>query len=476
MKHFSFTPFFIGIAAIVAFAPGLSAQTPANTLETRLAAIEQRLGEIEKQVGIQTATLPAEIADRLEALDQQLRIVSRQRELDQEALTAKTASSATVDATRDGFTIRSADNNFQLRVGGYIQADGRFFVGPNQFDTSAFTVRRIRPIVQGTVSKYFDFRIMTDFGGGNAIVQEAYGDLRYWKKASFRIGKYKAPFGLERLQSAADIKFVDRGLPTALAPNRDEGVQLYGDFMNGAVSYALAVMNGVVDGGINDTDNNDGKDGVARIFVQPFVAKGVQHPLGGLGFGVAASSGRQSGILLPNYKTVGQSIFYFYSPGVTAAGDRRRIGPQAYYYAGPLGLLAEYTAAAQDVQKGGIGETISNRAWQVAGSYFLTGEKNTYKTVYPRESFDPSTRGKGAIEVTARIGELVVDQSAFDFGFANIATSAHIAREWIAGINWYLNRNSKFVFNYEQTLFKGGAPTGNRTTERGLLTRFQVAF
>src|SRR6185436_671404 len=114
---------------------------------------------------------------RLEALDQQLRIVGRQRELDQEAITARTASTATVDATRDGFTIRSADSNFQLRLGGYIQADGRFFVGPNQTDTSVFALRRIRPIIQGTVFKNVDFRIMTDFGGGNVIVQEAYGDL-----------------------------------------------------------------------------------------------------------------------------------------------------------------------------------------------------------------------------------------------------------------------------------------------------------
>ena len=475
MKRFKFT-LVILFAVYAASIPALSAQTPANSTEARLMAIEQRLGVLEKQLGIQNAGQDPDLATRLEALDQQIRIVGRQRELDQEAVTAKGTTTAIVDASRDGFTIRSADNNFQLRTGGYIQADGRFFVGPNQVDTSAFVLRRIRPIIQGTVYRNIDFRIMTDFGSGNVIVQEAYSDLRYWKKASLRFGKFKAPFGLERLQSAADLTFVDRGLPTALAPNRDEGIQLYGDFKGGTLSYSVAVMNGVVDGGINETDSNDGKDWVARIFAQPFQSQGSRHRLSGLGFGLAASRGRQSGTILPTYKTVGQSNFFSYSAGVTAGGDRQRFGPQAYYYAGPIGILAEYTASAQDIRKSTVAETITNRAWQVAGSYFLTGENKSYKTISPLASFDPATHGKGAIELTARVGELTVDQSAFDLGFANIATSAHAAREWITGVNWYLNRNSRFIFDYEQTRFTGGGTTGNRATERGLLSRFQVSF
>jgi len=453
-----------------------SAQTPVSPTEARLAAIEQRLSAIETRFGIQTTNQPADIAERLEALDQQVRIVGRQRELDQDAAAAKSASTATVDASRDGFTIRSSDNNFQLRLGGYIQADGRFFVGPDQIDTSTFVLRRIRPIIQGTVYKNIDFRIMTDFGGGNVVVQEAYADLRYWKKASFRFGKFKSPFGLERLQSAADITFVDRGFPTALAPNRDEGVQLYGDLAGGTFSYSVAVTNGVVDGGIIDFDSNDAKDGVARVFVQPFLNKGTSHKFSGLGFGLAASHGRQSGAALPTYKTIGQSTIFSYSAGVVADGDRQRYGPQAYYYVGPFGVLAEYTASAQDLRKAAVAETITNRAWQVAGSYFLTGENKSYKSISPLSPFDRSTHGTGAIELSARVGELKFDQSAFDLGFANPASSVHLAREWVAGANWYLNRNAKFVFNYEQTRFTYGSAEGNRVTERGILSRFQVSF
>jgi len=113
------TGFALILGSISSSSP-VSAQTPNSSLEARLAAIEQRLGQIEKQVGIQTPGPDVDVAERLEALDQQLRIVGRQRELDQDAATAKAATSATVDASRDGFTIRSSDNNFQLRLGGYI--------------------------------------------------------------------------------------------------------------------------------------------------------------------------------------------------------------------------------------------------------------------------------------------------------------------------------------------------------------------
>jgi phosphate-selective porin OprO/OprP len=39
-----------------------------------------------------------------------------------------------------------------------------------------------------------------------------------------RAGQYKAPVGLERLQSASAIVFLERAFPTELAPNRDRGV------------------------------------------------------------------------------------------------------------------------------------------------------------------------------------------------------------------------------------------------------------
>jgi hypothetical protein len=45
-------------------------------------------------------------------------------------------------------------------------------------------MRRVRPIVASTLFKYFDFRIMPDFGEGSAVLQDGYFDVTYFKPSS----------------------------------------------------------------------------------------------------------------------------------------------------------------------------------------------------------------------------------------------------------------------------------------------------
>ena len=71
------------------------------------------------------------------------------------------------------------------------------------------------------------------------------------------------------------------------------------------------------------------------------------------------------------------------------------------------------------------------------------------------------------------------DNNIFDTSLTSntIATSPTAARAWTAGLNWYLNRNTKFVFNWERTDFDGGAGSAtNRPTENLFLSRLQVSF
>ena len=481
MKHIAKT---FHIFAAMGIALSLHAQgttTPPagdNKLDdilARLTTIERRLSTLEGQP---TADLPSvrDIAARIEAIDEQVRIVDRKRELDQEAVTTRFSTSPGVDAGTEGFSFRSPDRSFQFKIGGYFQADSRFFAGPGQSEPSTFILRRVRPVFTGTFYKNIEFRLMPDWGQGQSVLQDLHLDFRYFPKASIRFGKFKAPFSLERLQSATDITFVERAFPTNLAPNRDTGVMVYGDFGTGTFTYALAAMNGVPDGGSSDLDTNDGKDFVGRVFFQPFVRKGANHKGSGLGLGVAASHGRQNGTVLPTYRTTPQSAFFSFVTGTTADGDRKRLGPQGHYYLGPFGVFAEYTVTEQDVRRGTTTATVRNDGWQVATSFFLTGERKGYRSPAPRKTFDRTTHGKGAVELSGRYTELTIDPTAFQLGFADITRSARKAQEWTAGLSWYVARGNKFVLDYSQTHFTGGNTTGNRTSEKALLTRFQVAF
>jgi phosphate-selective porin OprO/OprP len=440
-----------------------STPTPAAPLPRTLDALEAEIGQ----------------------LAQQIKIVSRQLEIEREQADERAKTAPLVGAGREGFGMRSADGAFQLRLRGFIQSDGRFYAGDaGASGVDTFLLRRVRPVLEGTLFKNVDFKLMPDFGGGTTTLQDAYVDLRFTPAVKVRAGKFKTPFGLERLVSATELLFVERALPTAVAPNRDAGVLLFGDVLEATLNYSVGVVNGVLDGASADMDDRDGKDVVARIFALPFKASRHER-LRGLGIGIAATSGTQRGTViapnLPAFRTNGQITFARYRLDTTAAGttvadgSHWRLSPQGYFYTGPFGVLAEYVFSSQRVRRDIESARLGTTAWQVATSYVLTGEDSSYRGVTPRSAFDPSDRAWGAIELTARVNELTLDEGAFPF-FANPAIAARNARGWAVGANWYLNRAVKVTADYEETYFRGGDAFGDRETERDVFTRIQVGF
>ena len=382
---------------------------------------------------------------------------------------------------KNGFTLQSETGDFVLKLTGYVQADGRFATGDEaNAITNAFLMRRVRPIVQGTVAKYFDFYLNPDFGGGTTVLQDAYADVRFTPRLRFRAGKIKTPFGIERLQSGQNLLFVERALPNNLVPNRDVGLQVHGELGQGVFAYQAAVLNGVPDGGLVDTDTNDSKDLAGRVFFQPWKTKGTS-PLRGLGFGFAGTTGKATGLLRP-YTSVSQVIVFNYAASVTANGTRTRWSPQGYFYLGSVGILAEYVEAKHDVQNVVTGQPtttaeLTHSAWSVTGSFLLTGEEASYGSLKPKNFFVPSTGKWGALQLVARFNRLDLDAEAFSRGFADPAKSVRQASAWGAGLNWIWNSNLKYVLDYESTSFDGGAAANaDRATEKSIQTRLQLSF
>lgn len=374
---------------------------------------------------------------------------------------------------KDGFILKSADQKFTIRFGGYVQADGRFLLGDDSnAGVDTFFLRRARPLIEATFYKSFTFRLLPDFGLGTTVIQEAYGEWNYFPQAKVRVGKYKAPVGLERLQSATALLFVERGMPTNVVPNRDVGVQLSGDLNDALVTYAVAIMNGVPDGGSADLDVNDGKDVAARIFFNPNAKSSL---LAGAGFGIAGTYGKQEKNL-PSYRTPALLTFFSYNTDTVANGTIYRVSPQFQFYNGPISLISEYVFSSEEIRNPTNFGRIQNSAWQIAGGVLLTGDVATPKPLDPKNPFDPGQGTWGALQLAFRYSALDIDEDAFSLGFADPAKSARSAKEFAAGLNWYWNRNMKLVFNYEHTKFDGGATSGDRETENVFLSRLQLAF
>ena len=430
-----------------------------------------------------------ELRQQIEELDQKVRVLERLREVDQEAASAKAKETPSLSVGSNGFVLRSADSAYQLRLGGNIQLDSRWYPDketPIGGTANAFLMRKVRPILEGVLAEKFAFRIMSDFGGGQSTLQDAYIEYRAAKPVNIRAGKYKPPIGLERLQADAETEFVERGLPTNLVPNRDIGIQLGGSVLADTVSYQFGVFNGNIDNSIVDTDTNDEKDYLGRVFLEPF--RNGESLFRGLGVGIAYAYGVQQGTAatgasnLPQYRTVGQQVFFSFASGAFADGARTRLSPQFYWFAGPLGLLGEYVTGKQEVTRStNAKRDVDVTAWQLAGFWVVTGEDASFRNPTPRRAFNPSEGVWGAVELVARYGVQSIDEDVFvgtgATALADPTLSAQEARSAGIGVNWYFSRNFKIQANYDRTAFDLGATGGaDRPAENAIFTRFQANF
>ena len=451
-------------------------------------------------------TARAEDAPTTADLDQRIKILERQLEIQKEEADAKAKDATTPSAGDKGFSLKKGD--YELKFNALAQFDGRFYLddGPTSDQPAAprfndgFRARRLRPTLQGTLGKLVGFRLTPEFAGDgsglSSSIVDAYIDLKFNPAYSFRVGKQKGPVGIERLQSGGAISFVERGYPTELVPNRDIGVALFGEVLSSTVNYSVGIFNGTRDGrDIDGVDGDNRHEIEGRLFTEPF--KNQPGVLQGLGFGVAGSTGTRntrSGTTITNpaqYRTPGQNQFFGYASTVFADGTQTRVVPQAYWYYNNIGLLAEYASSKQELTNSVTAGTpavttvtdgkFTNTGYEITATYVLTGEDASYKgVVKPKNSYTIGGPGWGAFELAARYGALDVDNDIFTENFASATASATKATSFGVGVNWYLTANAKIVLDYDQTQFDGGAGTtaapDDRLKEKAIFTRLQLSY
>ena len=365
------------IGALVSLAPVATApaqETP-ETLQQRVERLERMVAE----------------------LSQQLKNSDRKAEVKTEETAAIVRKTSVVGADIAGFTIKSADQNFTLRIGADLQIDNRSLSGQgSNANVDSTLLRRVRPTFSGTVYKYVDYFFRPDFGQGSTIIYDAYLELKYYPWANVRVGKFKLP----------------------VLENR--------------VSYAVGVFNGVPDNGLSDASASNHRDYAGRVFLTPFSGLG-ESPLSGLEFGVGASGGNVVGQALPAHRTVGQNALMTFTPGVAHAGHRTRVSPGAYCYRDPFGLFGECAVSEEGLQKGTVRHDLGFQAWQVQASNILSGERKSFVSPTPSRPAKPVNGSAASIDTSTA------------WCASRLITAMSIHRR-------------------------------NRTSERVLLTRFQINF
>ncbi|MDP0498474.1 MAG: porin [Verrucomicrobiota bacterium JB022] len=424
-------------------------------------------------------------AQEVEALKAQLAAIqNRLAALESQPPPAPAApsSNVSVQVNRRGLVVEATDKSFNIRIRPRIQVDGNFF--PDDDDgTNGFTLRRVRPVIQG-VAGPVSWRFMPELAGTVRII-DAWGELELTDGLSLQAGKFKGPVGYERLQSFSKTLFIERGLPSVLTATREIGLQLNGAAFDDVVSWNLGVYNGTLDD--TDQSNNanlsDGFDVAAGLSLRPF-AHAEDSVFQGLTVGVAGSIGDENVTIADSdrdarirYRTSGRNTFFRYADGALIDGDHTRLNAYASWYYGPVGVLTEWVRSSYDLTRGGVGQSVDSDGFTFQVGWVVTGEKASYEGVRPKNPFNPADGHWGAFELGLRYHTLEVGDEAFS-GDATTRLarngSAQKAEGYGAVLNWTLTDNTLIALAYEVTDFSGQG--ADRSTEQVIQTRFQLDF
>jgi len=394
----------------------------------------------------------------------------------------------------NGFYIRSQDDNFILRITGQIQADYRGYLDNNDTtDISTFLIRRARLGVEADMFKYYEFRLLPDFGQSQPTLQDAYINVHYIDAFQVEAGKFKQPFSYEQLIQDRFVPTMERSMLDQIVPARDEGLMLHGrNLFDNRLDWGVSVSNGEING---NSDTNGSKDFVGRLAVRPFGAPDSLLWLQGLQVGISGSTGTEQEPINPNaFKTPAQVRFFQFNSTVQANGLRNRYSPEVVYFYKALGFATQYMHMNQEMRPNSVGPgallriDVPTDTFYVMATLLLTGEERTTYSmaVDPLRPFDPlhPFANPGAWELVTRMSHFEEGSIVFAKGVANLANLSLYspgATETTLGFNWYLTKWVRNQFNWEHAWFNKPVQLGNGVEGRlrhqdTLYTRLQVIF
>lgn len=308
-------------------------------------------------------------------------------------------------------------SEYKLTLGGYIQAnfeagdvsafEGRF--GLTQLQ-DRFRLRRARITLSGDFAEQFEFTVQGDFEQSDGLAPatrtgfSATDIFINWHRiaeANFKVGQWKAPFGLENLTPDPQILTIERSLPTgAIVPERQIGVMLWGKPLATAmpdqkdlVTYYAGIFNG--NGRNFNTNDNNEFMYVGRLELLPFKGQVMGQEASLKIAGDYFFSRDQTGTNISpalNLRVGPDGSLSSYT--LTSPDERHAYSFDAWLKVGPFDLIGEYFH--ENVRPRGTTFTeFEASGYYVLGGYYLIPKK--LQAVVKYESLDPGQRANDGI-------------------------------------------------------------------------------
>ena len=483
-------------ASALAFAAPLSAQTA-----------EQGSG-LDTTVPADATAAPAPVAktgdavlDRLNELEAKVAALeARNKQLESEAAETQTrVQKVEVRAAKEvqpgpAPTFSDVNASFTFHPRGTFQIDYAAYKSrAGGYDYNNGTdIRRGRLGFDGTAWGVWKYRIEAEFVKQSVNLLDAYIQYAGFKNLLITVGQQKAPYGLEANSTDALNTFLERGMATnafgVVGAERRVGATLA--FTPTPQIIATVGLFGAGEAVQRNAATPDETYGVnGRVTFEPINDVGRLVHVGASGYhvsqiaGKAITLGDRPGTRVDN----GQIESVAIGPVTTGPVASQTRGVQAATYWGAEGafvydrfsLQGEYSHL--NVSRYGSVPNLNFDGYYVFGTVFLTGESRSFKggvvdRVKPFNDFNPGAGHWGAFELAVRYDRLNLTNH-------NLSPLDRTADSWTGGLNWYLNPNTRFIFNYIR--FKGAnsplvvAPVAvNGTTAKGdaFASRLQFDF
>ena len=180
-----------------------------------------------------------------------------------------------------------ADPDQRLKVFGFIQPE--YHANFSEGGANTFVFNRARIGATGSIPYDFSYYVVAELSPtftGNPYLLDAFISYNRFSWAKMAVGQFKSPFSLELQTGCHKLNTIYRSQAVLelASPLRDMGFTVFGGNDTTFIKYQAGIMNGV---GLNNVDDNGGKDFVGRLLFQPFGAKKILAIGGSFRYGTA---------------------------------------------------------------------------------------------------------------------------------------------------------------------------------------------
>ena len=406
------------------------------------AADPAELAELKAQL----AALQAKVAELETRTDAQSDInVGTQQSIENIAATTPKVE------TKGGIKITSPDKKFEASLGGRIHFDAYAFDRDLAATTGTSEFRRARLTLAGKALGW-DYKVEQDFSAGSNLdgLRDAYIATAF-AGGKVTIGHFKPYRSMEELTSSNEILMMERpfasatGLFSGRQFQQGVGYQRAGE--NYTAGFTVFNLRGAAG------SRNEGMGASGRVTFAPINNDNSTLHFGGWVSQEDNNQGSADLTATANYagrRGPAQAI------ATTTGASRNTVtayGLEAAGAFGPLFFQGEYVNATFGQPIGGDQDVTT---WYLQGSWLLNGGHKGYKAA--TGVFGSPKVDKGLWELTARYDTI-----------ENKDIANREATSVILGVNYYVNPNLRFMFNYTQG---ENEVTGDETGQYALRTQF----